>query len=194
MVCCKWFHRNIFEGALWAGSQGEPLILKIRLFRIIRKNTSGSSFKAAPITKGNPSNKGKASTSQGLQAAPSRTPKKSSCLTKTKTPTSHKKKPFTPQTPSLKADPFQMNSKNMPESFSTTRDVLYVHIKPLWVLFEQKTVPRPPSMDMVRESHSQFSSSEMIENTASNKGAPSLIPVKKVVTFASLEEGLKKVR
>ncbi|KNZ49342.1 hypothetical protein VP01_5078g1 [Puccinia sorghi] len=65
-------------------------------------------------------------TSQGLKAGPSSMPKRSSQPKTHKNPTSQQKNPSTPKTQSPKVNPFPIISKNMPESFSTTRDFLSI--------------------------------------------------------------------
>ncbi|KAA1137645.1 hypothetical protein PGTUg99_017935 [Puccinia graminis f. sp. tritici] len=161
-----------------------------------------------------PINKGKASTAQGLGTSKSATPKKSNHpsprntpssqqrtpSSQQKTPSSHQKSPsnqrkrsVTPKTKSPPANPLQMITKNMPESFSQTRDALYAHIKIIWNLLEQKTIPGPPPSDSLREFNSRFSDANEIEQTAENTNAPSLIPVKDIQTLKSLKLGRRKV-
>ncbi|KNZ47250.1 hypothetical protein VP01_6572g2 [Puccinia sorghi] len=73
-----------------------------------------------------------------------------------------------PKPSSPKANLFQIVSKDMPESFTATRDALYTHIKLIWNLLEQKAIPREDA------------------NTAS------LIPIQEVVTLKNLQKGQKK--
>ncbi|KNZ48699.1 hypothetical protein VP01_5474g1 [Puccinia sorghi] len=128
--------------------------------------------------------KGKSSTSSSHPAPPT-------------TPLNQKRKVSTPKTESPKRIPFQMVSKNMPESFSTTRVCMfsstnhYIHL--LWGLMEQKTVPGPPSQESIKEFHSRFSNADMIVSAAADEGAPKIIPVYEVVSLASLKAGRKKV-
>ncbi|KNZ62493.1 hypothetical protein VP01_1263g2 [Puccinia sorghi] len=121
------------------------------------------------------SQKGKSSTSSSHPAPPT-------------TPLNQKRKFSTPKTELPKGSPFQMVSKNMPESFSTTRDALYVHLKLLWGLMEQKTVP-PSSQESMKDFHSCFSNADMIKSAEADEGAPTIIPVSEVVSLASLKAG-----
>ncbi|KNZ64189.1 hypothetical protein VP01_10572g1, partial [Puccinia sorghi] len=72
-------------------------------------------------------------------------------------------------------------------------DVLYVPLKLLWGLMEQKTMPGPPSQESIKEFHSCFSNADMIETAAADEGAPTIIPFSEVVSLASLKAGRKKV-
>jgi hypothetical protein len=107
-----------------------------------KSNTSKAQPGGSSKSNSTPINKGKASTAQGLGTSKSATPKKSnrpsprntpSSQQRTpsnqrKTPSSQQKSPsnqrkrsVTPKTKSPPANPFQMITKNMPESFSQTR-------------------------------------------------------------------------
>ncbi|KAI9608933.1 hypothetical protein H4Q26_005127 [Puccinia striiformis f. sp. tritici PST-130] len=94
---------------------------------------------------------------------------------------------------SPKVNPLQMISRDMPESFSLTRDALYVHIKLIWNLLEQKAIPSPPHPNTILEFTSRFSNADKIERTANDTSGAALIPVKEVVTFKDIKCGRKKV-
>ncbi|KAI9626749.1 hypothetical protein KEM48_010214 [Puccinia striiformis f. sp. tritici PST-130] len=89
-------------------------------------------FPSPPISRINPS---------GYLNHKAATPKKSNGSTPQRTPSGQTKPAVTPKTNSPKTSPHKMISANMPESFASTRDALYAHIKVIWNLLEQKTVP-----------------------------------------------------
>jgi hypothetical protein len=69
----------------------------------------------------------------------------------------------------------------------------YVHIKLIWNLIEQKTIPRPPHPDNLREFNSCFANAKDIERMAKDTLSAALIPANEVVTFKDLKNGRKKV-
>ncbi|EFP76958.1 uncharacterized protein PGTG_02419 [Puccinia graminis f. sp. tritici CRL 75-36-700-3] len=151
--------------------------------------------KAQPKRSPVPVKEPQASTSKGKQKAG--TPNKSNNsnpANSQRTPTNQSKRVVTPKSDSPKVNPLQMISRNMPESFASTRDALYVHIKLIWNLIEQKTIPRPPHPDNLREFNSRFANAEDIERTAEDTLSAALIPANEVVTFKDLKTGRKKVR
>ncbi|PLW14960.1 hypothetical protein PCANC_17035 [Puccinia coronata f. sp. avenae] len=81
----------------------------------------------------------------------------------------------------------------MPECFARTRDALYVHIKLIWNLLKQKTIPGPPHPDTLREFTACFLNAKEIEQIADDATGAGLIPVKEVVTLKGLQLGRKKV-
>ncbi|KAI9616823.1 hypothetical protein KEM48_005069 [Puccinia striiformis f. sp. tritici PST-130] len=92
-------------------------------------------FKARPLP--SPSNKKSnwsASDGNRKSAAPTKSNQSTPC---------QPKRNVTLKTDSPKVNPLQMISRDMPESFSLTRDALYVHIKLIWNLLEQKAIPIP---------------------------------------------------
>ncbi|KAI7946490.1 hypothetical protein MJO29_011017 [Puccinia striiformis f. sp. tritici] len=103
------------------------------------------------------------------------------------------KRNITPKTDSPKVNPLQMISRDMPESFSLTRDALYVHIKLIWNLLEQKAIPSPPHPNPILKFTSCFSNADEIEQTANNTGGAALILLREVVTFKDIRCGQKKV-
>ncbi|KAA1064840.1 hypothetical protein PGT21_016366 [Puccinia graminis f. sp. tritici] len=140
-----------------------------------------------------PANKPHASTSvkKGPKSA---TPTKSNPPSSRRTPSgSQPKRNSTPKTSSPKVNPLQMISRDMPESFGPTQDALYVHLKLIWNLLEQKTIPGPPHPDTIKEFTSRFSNIDEIAQITNDPAAASLIPVKDVVTFKDLKLGRKKV-
>ncbi|KNE98391.1 hypothetical protein PSTG_08311 [Puccinia striiformis f. sp. tritici PST-78] len=103
------------------------------------------------------------------------------------------KRNITPKTDSPKVNPLQMISRDMPESFSLTRDALYVHIKLIWNLLEQKAIPSSPHPNPILKFTSCFSNADEIEQTANNTGGAALILLREVVTFKDIRCGQKKV-
>ncbi|KAA1066294.1 hypothetical protein PGT21_027869 [Puccinia graminis f. sp. tritici] len=140
-----------------------------------------------------PVNKPKASTSAHTTLG-SHTPTRSNQPTPRRTPSSGQpKRVVTPKSSSPRGHPLQMTMRDMPESFAATRDALYVHIKLLWNLLEQKTIPGPPHPDTLKEFTACFSNAEEIGKTAEDVAGAALIPVKDVVTLKDLKLGRKKV-
>ncbi|KAA1122262.1 hypothetical protein PGTUg99_035798 [Puccinia graminis f. sp. tritici] len=140
-----------------------------------------------------PVNKPKASTSARTTLG-SHTPTRSNQPTPRRTPSSGQpKRVVTPKSSLPRGHPLQMTMRDMPESFAATRDALYVHIKLLWNLLEQKTIPGPPHPDTLKEFTARFSNAEEIGKTAEDVAGAALIPVKDVVTLKDLKLGRKKV-
>ncbi|PLW23896.1 hypothetical protein PCASD_13479 [Puccinia coronata f. sp. avenae] len=136
-----------------------------------------------------PVNQPKASASSKPQ-----TPIKSSQPSPRRTPCgSQKNRVSTPKTSLPKAHPCQMVSRDMPECFARTRDALYVHIKLIWNLLKQKTIPGPPHPDTLREFTACFLNAKEIKQIADDATGAGLIPVKEVVTLKGLQLGRKKV-
>ncbi|EFP91720.1 uncharacterized protein PGTG_17457 [Puccinia graminis f. sp. tritici CRL 75-36-700-3] len=157
------------------------------------KPDKGKSVVRNTQPKSSPTIKPRASTS-GKTGSKSATPTKSNQLTPRRTSSgSQPKHDITPGNGSPKVNPMQMISRNMPESFGLTRDALYVHIKLIWNLLEQKTIPGPPHPETIKEFTARFSNADEIEKTANDPAGESLIPVKDVVTFKDLQLGRKKV-
>jgi hypothetical protein len=73
------------------------------------------------------------------------------------------------------------------------QDALYVHIKLIWNLLKQKTIPGPPHPDTLREFTACFLNAKEIEQIADDATGAGLIPVKEVVTLKGLQLGQKKV-
>ncbi|KAI7943875.1 hypothetical protein MJO28_011403 [Puccinia striiformis f. sp. tritici] len=145
-----------------------------------------------------PINKGKASTFQGLGTPKSPTPAKSNCPAPTpssnkKTPSSQSKLATTLDTKSNPPKPMIMITANMPEAFALTRDALYAHIKIIWNLLEQKTIPSPPHPNILTEFNGQFSDLSEIVLAADDTQSPSLIPVKEIVSLKSPKLGQRKI-
>ncbi|KNE95049.1 hypothetical protein PSTG_11642 [Puccinia striiformis f. sp. tritici PST-78] len=98
-----------------------------------------------------------------------------------------------PQPKSNPPNPMIMISANMPEAFASTRDALYAHIKIIWNLLEQKTIPSPPHPDTLTEFNGRFSDPSEIVLAADDAQSPSLIPVKEIVSLKSLKLGRRKI-
>ncbi|WAQ90762.1 hypothetical protein PtA15_13A161 [Puccinia triticina] len=120
----------------------------------------------------------------------SRTPTKSNQPASHRTPSgSQPKRVVTPKSSSPRVCPFQMVSRAMPESFTSTRDALYVHLKLIWNLLEQKAIPGPPHPDTLREFNSHFSNAKQIEKAAEDENGASIIPTTNVSTLKKLQAG-----
>ncbi|KNZ52067.1 hypothetical protein VP01_3704g1 [Puccinia sorghi] len=171
--------------------------------------TSGTPIrsKARPDGTSSQSKKGKASTAAGLgvsTSTPTRpngpSPRRSASGQQTpktkqqKTPTSQKKQSTgTPKTTSPVVNPLQMITAKMPAGFCSTRDALYVHIKIIWNLLEQKSIPGPPHPNTLTEFNSRFSDAEEIAQIVENvQGAP-LVPVKEIISLKALHLGQRKI-
>ncbi|KNZ55278.1 hypothetical protein VP01_2722g5 [Puccinia sorghi] len=151
-------------------------------------------------------NKGKASTSQGLGASTS-TPCRTNQLPSSrlasgqqktptrqlKTPPGQQKRAGTPKTASPTANPLQMMTRNMPKSFSSTRDALYVHIEIIWNLLELKEIPGLPHPITLTKFNSQFSDADQIARSSKNVEGTPLIPVTDIVTLKSLWLARQKI-
>ncbi|KNZ52066.1 hypothetical protein VP01_3705g1 [Puccinia sorghi] len=169
--------------------------------------TSGTPIrsKARPDGTSSQSKKGKASTAAGLgvsTSTPTRpngpSPRRSASGQQTpktkqqKTPTSQKKQSTgTPKTTSPVI--FFLNLGTHTWLIFLFQDALYVHIKIIWNLLEQKSIPGPPHPNTLTEFNSRFSDAEEIAQIVENvQGAP-LVPVKEIISLKALRLGQRKI-
>ncbi|MBW0496504.1 hypothetical protein O181_036219 [Austropuccinia psidii MF-1] len=102
-----------------------------------------------------------------------------------------KKKKQTP-TPE-KRHPHQLTVKETPAGFEPTKEAFSIHIKVLWGLIYQDSIPIPPDYSLLKEFNTQFSFSEEISNLIQSPIAVSLIPEQDVITLQGVQPGKKKL-
>ncbi|KNZ60343.1 hypothetical protein VP01_15675g1, partial [Puccinia sorghi] len=77
-----------------------------------------------------------------------------------KTPTKARKPPqetaVVKPKPSPKRHPEQMQMEDFPPRFTPTKTALFVHIKIIWGLLKQDSVPKPPKLSTLEEFYKRF--------------------------------------
>ncbi|KNZ58949.1 hypothetical protein VP01_1828g7 [Puccinia sorghi] len=91
--------------------------------------------------------------------------------------------------PSPKRHPQQMQKGDFPPDFATTKNALYIHVKVLWGLLKQDSVPPAPDLQRLREFYERFSSNEQVEKAANVASSPALIDSNEVQLFKTARAG-----
>ncbi|KNZ64343.1 hypothetical protein VP01_10392g1, partial [Puccinia sorghi] len=73
------------------------------------------------------------------------------------------------------------------------QDALYVHIKIIWNLLEQKSIPGPPHPNTLTEFNSLFSDAAKITQIVDNFHGSPLVPFKEVVSLKTLRLSQRKI-
>ncbi|KAH9467228.1 hypothetical protein Pst134EB_002251 [Puccinia striiformis f. sp. tritici] len=73
------------------------------------------------------------------------------------------KKTVAPKPITAKRHPKQMQKDDFPPGFTPTKTALFTHIKILWGLHTQDSVPRPPELSTLQEFYRRFRRAEQIE-------------------------------
>ncbi|MBW0463477.1 hypothetical protein O181_003192 [Austropuccinia psidii MF-1] len=84
----------------------------------------------------------------------------------------------------VKGNPLQMQTADFPAYFKGVKEALSVHIKVLWGVVEQNTIPTEPAEETLAQSYRKFSSEGDIEKILKDLSAPSLIYEKEILTLA----------
>jgi hypothetical protein len=70
---------------------------------------------------------------------------------------------------------------------------MHVHIKILWGLLEENSVPSAPDPSTLQEFYERFRDAEELQSAANDIRAPKLVPKSQIVTLEDLKLGQKKV-
>ncbi|MBW0529292.1 hypothetical protein O181_069007 [Austropuccinia psidii MF-1] len=109
-----------------------------------------------------------------------------------KTISAQKKTKYQNPTPK-KRHPHQLTVKETPAGFEPTKEAFSIHIKVLWGLIYQDSIPFPPDYSFLKEFNTQFSFSEEISNLIRSPVSVSLIPEQDVITLQGVQPGKKKL-
>lgn len=81
---------------------------------------------------------------------------------------SQSKSPKTPPSALRKRHPAQMKLDEFPKSFHCVKEVLFLHIKMLWGLFQQNLVPPRVDPELLKEFHNKFKEVDQVEKVLSD--------------------------
>ncbi|KAA1066525.1 hypothetical protein PGT21_032751 [Puccinia graminis f. sp. tritici] len=90
---------------------------------------------------------------------------------------------------SPKRHPQQMQTSDFPQEFKTTKNALFVHIKILWGLLRQDSVPSAPELRTLQEFYNRFTNGEEVEKAAQGNSSPPLINSNEVELFKEARAG-----
>ncbi|KNZ57825.1 hypothetical protein VP01_2063g8 [Puccinia sorghi] len=112
-----------------------------------------------------------------------------------KTPTKARKPPqetaVVKPKPSPKRHPEQMQTADFPPRFTPTKTALFVHIKILWGLLKQDSVPKPPELSTLEEFYKRFRRAEQIED-AVKSGSTNYVRQHEIQCFQNVQRGQVK--
>ncbi|EFP75508.1 uncharacterized protein PGTG_00839 [Puccinia graminis f. sp. tritici CRL 75-36-700-3] len=91
--------------------------------------------------------------------------------------------------PSPKRHPQQMQTTDVPLEFASTKNALFVHIKILWGLLKQDSVPQAPELRNLQEFYNRFSNGQEVEQAAQASTSPALINTDEVQLFKDATTG-----
>ncbi|MBW0510546.1 hypothetical protein O181_050261 [Austropuccinia psidii MF-1] len=98
-----------------------------------------------------------------------------------------KEAPKQTSTPPKKRNPNQLLLSEVPESFIPTKKAFYEHIKILWGLIYERSVPISPDYSMLKEFNCRFSFLSEIVAHSENTTLPLLVPMKEILTMKSFK-------
>ncbi|MBW0497867.1 hypothetical protein O181_037582 [Austropuccinia psidii MF-1] len=91
--------------------------------------------------------------------------------------------------PSSKRHPQQMQTGDFPPSFASTKTALFIHIKILWGLLKQDSVPKAPELRMLEEFYQKFTRPEQVENAIKTTANSDLSGLSQVRCFKDAHAG-----
>ncbi|MBW0474923.1 hypothetical protein O181_014638 [Austropuccinia psidii MF-1] len=94
---------------------------------------------------------------------------------------------------SHKSNPYQLVIANTPPDFQYTKDSFYIHIKVLWDMVHEHSVPIAPKISTLKEFSNRFKNAEEIKKMAESDTGVPLIAQSEVLTLKGVEPGRKKV-
>ncbi|MBW0574191.1 hypothetical protein O181_113906 [Austropuccinia psidii MF-1] len=96
-----------------------------------------------------------------------------------------------PQT--SKTRPNQLNMNQTPQGFKPTKDAFFAHIRIMWGLIFEKSIPVLPDPALLKEFYNCFDYANEIQEVAKSSSAVKLIPESDVITLRGTQPGRKKV-
>ncbi|MBW0559815.1 hypothetical protein O181_099530 [Austropuccinia psidii MF-1] len=137
-------------------------------------------------------NKKKATIEQNYPAASTSKAKKSQSPAKKKLTPGSTRPVFTPSKTN-KTRPNQLNMKDTPEGFKPTKNAFYAHIKIMWGIIYEKSVPIAPDPALLKEFNNCFDDVDEIQQVTNSSNAVALVPEAGVITLRGTKPGRKKV-
>ncbi|MBW0523415.1 hypothetical protein O181_063130 [Austropuccinia psidii MF-1] len=104
----------------------------------------------------------------------------------------HQRAASAPPTTS-KTRPNQLNMKQTPQGFKPTKDAFFAHIRIMWGLIFEKSIPVLPDPALLKEFYNRFDYANEIQEVAKSSSAVKLIPESDVITLRGTQPGRKKV-
>ncbi|MBW0471069.1 hypothetical protein O181_010784 [Austropuccinia psidii MF-1] len=95
--------------------------------------------------------------------------------------------------PSRKRSPNQVLNSEIPEAFQRTKKAFYEHIKILWGLIYQHSIPILPDYSMLKEFNCCSSFLSDIEAQSENPNTQPLVPLDQIITLQGTKPGKKKI-
>ncbi|MBW0478446.1 hypothetical protein O181_018161 [Austropuccinia psidii MF-1] len=83
--------------------------------------------------------------------------------------------------------------KDTPEGFKPTKNAFYAHIRIIWGLIYEKSVPIAPKPSLLKEFNNRFDYVDEIQQVTNSSNAVPLIPTTDVITLRGTKPGRKKV-
>ncbi|MBW0514326.1 hypothetical protein O181_054041 [Austropuccinia psidii MF-1] len=96
-------------------------------------------------------------------------------------------------TSSQKRSPNQLLQSEIPEAFQPTKKAFCEHIKLLWGLIYQNSVPMSPDYTMLKEFNTRFSFLSDIMTQSENPNTLPLVPLEEILTLRNTPPGKKKI-
>ncbi|MBW0522694.1 hypothetical protein O181_062409 [Austropuccinia psidii MF-1] len=96
-------------------------------------------------------------------------------------------------TSSQKRSPNQLLQSEIPEAFQPTEKAFCKHIKLLWGLIYQNSVPMSPDYTMLKESNTCFSFLSYITTQSENSNTLPLVPLEEILTLRNTPPGKKEI-
>ncbi|MBW0544027.1 hypothetical protein O181_083742 [Austropuccinia psidii MF-1] len=96
-------------------------------------------------------------------------------------------------TPPQKRSPNQLLQSEIPESFQPTKKAFCEHIKLLWGLIYQNSVPISPDYTMLKEFNTRFSFLSDIVTQSENHNTLPLVPLEEILTLRNTPPRKKKI-
>ncbi|MBW0482746.1 hypothetical protein O181_022461 [Austropuccinia psidii MF-1] len=138
------------------------------------------------------SNRKKATLEQNYHETSASKAKKIQSPSKKKLTSGSKRPAFTPSKTN-KTRPNQLNMKDTPEGFKPTKNAFYAHIRIIWGLIYEKSVPIAPDPALLKEFNNCFDDVDEIQQVTNSSTAVALIPQADVIKLRGTKPGRKKV-
>ncbi|MBW0515845.1 hypothetical protein O181_055560 [Austropuccinia psidii MF-1] len=111
---------------------------------------------------------------------------------KNKSKSLSQKRALTPSE-NTKKRPNQLSMNDIPEGFKPTKNAFFAHIRIMWGLIYEKSVPVAPDPTLLKEFYNRFDDVEEIQEVTNSSTSIKLIPETDVITLRGTKPGRKKV-
>ncbi|MBW0539232.1 hypothetical protein O181_078947 [Austropuccinia psidii MF-1] len=92
-----------------------------------------------------------------------------------------------------KRHPLQLLMCEVPEDFQYTKDAIFIHIRILWGMIKQKSLPPSPDQSLLKEFNMLFSNNDELENVAKSNTCAVLISEEEVQMLCDACAGRQKI-